>query len=117
MFWDNQKLTGFMATYRYQRAFTPSPDPNVLAFLRKRLDDFLGILEQHLRGRAFVIGERATVADLSMIAYLSFPKEEAGYDFAASHPEIHAWLGRVAALPGWRPPYELLPGPRLRLYV
>src|SRR5258708_7266089 len=27
LFWDNHKLTGYMATYRFQRAFTPSPDP------------------------------------------------------------------------------------------
>jgi glutathione S-transferase len=44
LFWDNHKLTGYMATYRYQRAFMPSPDQAVLAFLRRRIDDFLGIL-------------------------------------------------------------------------
>jgi glutathione S-transferase len=51
------------------------------------------------------------------VSWRAIAIQKAGYDFAASHPEIHAWLGRVAALPGWRPPYELLPGPRLRLYV
>src|SRR4029077_2280893 len=45
LFWDNHKLTGAMATYRFLRTFTPSPDPQVLTFLRKRLDDYLGILE------------------------------------------------------------------------
>ena len=38
--------------------------------------------------------------------------EETGYDLPASHPAVAAWLGRVAALPGWRAPYDLLPGPR-----
>ena len=52
LFWDNHKLTGYMATYRYQRAFTPSPDPQVLNYFRKRLDDFLSILEQHLEQSA-----------------------------------------------------------------
>ena len=116
LFWDNHKLTGYMATYRFQRAFTPSPDPQVLAFLRRRLDDFLGIVEQHLVHRPFVVGARATIADLSMIGYLFFPSEETGYDFAASHPSVHAWLGRVAALPGWRAPYDLLPGKRMPRY-
>jgi glutathione S-transferase len=49
LFWDNHKLSGYMATYRFLRTFTPSPDPKVLAFLRKRLDDFLGILERHVQ--------------------------------------------------------------------
>jgi glutathione S-transferase len=117
LFWDNHKLTGTMATYRFQRAFTPSPDQNVLAFLRKRLDDYLGIVARQVRDRPFVIGARPTIADLSMCAYLSFPPAEAGYDLAASHPEVHGWLQRIAALPGWQAPYDLLPGKRLRCYV
>ena len=117
LFWDNHKLTGYMATYRYFRAFTASPDPQVQAHFRRRLDDFLGILAAHLANREFVAGAGATIADLSMCAYLSYPKEEAGYDLAASHPSIHAWLGRIAALPGWRAPYDLLPGSRMKRYV
>ena len=52
-----------------------------------------------------------------MMAYLSFPTQEAGYDFAQSHPAIAAWLARMAELPGWEAPYDLLPGQRLRCYV
>jgi glutathione S-transferase len=117
LFWDNHKLTGYMATYRFQRAFTPSPDQAVLRFLRRRIDDFLAILEAHLSKRAFVIGEEATIADISMVGYLLFPKHESGYDFTETHPSIAAWLSRIAALPGWRAPYDLLPGTRMRCYV
>ena len=52
-----------------------------------------------------------------MMAYLSFPKHEAGYDLATSHPAVNAWLLRMAALPGWKAPYDLLPGKRLHCYV
>jgi glutathione S-transferase len=114
LFWDNHKLSSYMATYRFLRTFTSSPDPQVLAFLRKRLDDVLGIAEQHLHDRLFVVGDRPTVADLSMVGYLFFPKDESGYDLAASHPAVQRWLDRIAALPGWRPPYDLLPGKHLR---
>jgi glutathione S-transferase len=117
LFWDNQKLSGFMATYRYYRAFTPAPETAVMAFLRRRLDDFLGILEQSVAERPFILGERASVADLSLSGYLSFPPEESGYDLAERYPAVHAWLQRIAALPDWRGPYDLLPGKRLRRYV
>lgn len=117
LFWDNQKLSGFMAAYRYRRAFTPSPDPQVLAFMRERIDDFLGILDGEVRDRPFIIGERPTVADLSMCGYLLFPPEESGYDIAARFPAVQAWLRRIAALPGWKAPYDLLPGKRLRRYA
>jgi glutathione S-transferase len=117
LFWDNQKLSSFMATYRYRRAFTPSPDGQVQDYLRGRLDDYLGILDEQLQARPFVIGDRPTVVDLSMCAYLSFPKHESGYDLERSHKAIAGWLRRLAALPGWRSPYDLLPGQRLRCYV
>jgi glutathione S-transferase len=117
LFWDNHKLTGFMATYRFQRTFTPAPDPHVLNYLRKRLDDFLSILERHLEQGTFAIGARPTIADFSMMAYLHFPARETGYDLANSHPAISAWLGRIAALPGWKSAYDLLPGQRLKQYV
>src|SRR6185436_2164749 len=117
LFWDNHKLTGYMATYRFQRIFTPSPDAQVLSFLRKRIDDFLGILERHLHGQLFIVSDRPTVADLSIIGYLSFPKEETGYDLEQSHPAVSAWRDRMAGLPGWRSPYDLLPGKRLPRYA
>ncbi len=117
LFWDNHKLTGYMATYRFLRAFTPSPDASVLSFMRKRIDDYLNIVERHLQNRSFVVGRQVTVADISMIGYLSFPSTESGYDLATSHPAIGAWIGRVAALPGWRAPYDLLPGKRLDRYT
>jgi glutathione S-transferase len=117
LFWDNHKLTGYMATYRFLRTFTPSADPQVLRYFRKRLDDFLAILDQHLQNNAFAIGERVTVADFSMMAYLHYPSDETGYDFATSHPAVSAWLGRLADLPGWKSAYDLLPGKRLKHYV
>ena len=117
LFWDNHKLTGYMATYRFMRAFMPSSDPQVLKFMRARLKDYLGIIDAHFEKHAFAIGDRPTVADISMVGYLLFPPDESGYDLAASHPAVHAWLGRVAALPGWQAPYDLLPGQRLTKYV
>jgi glutathione S-transferase len=117
LFWDNQKLSGFMAMYRYRRAFTPSTDAKVLDFMRRRVDDFLDIIERRFEAQPFIAGDAPTVADLSMTGYLAFPKHEAGYDLAVSHPAVHAWLQRIAALPGWMAPYDLLPGQRLKCYV
>jgi glutathione S-transferase len=117
LFWDNHKLTGYMATYRFMRTFTPSPDEHVLKHYRRRIDDYLSILEQHMQNNAFAIGARPTVADISMMAYLHFPADETGYDFARSHPAVDGWLRRMAQLPGWKSAYDLLPGKRLTHYA
>jgi glutathione S-transferase len=48
-----------------------------------------------------------------MCGYLYFPAEESGYDIARQHPSMAAWLERLKALPGWKGPYEMLPGERV----
>ena len=35
---------------------------------------------------------------------------EPGRDIAGQHKNIAAWLDRIKALPGWKHPYELMPG-------
>jgi glutathione S-transferase len=116
LFWDNQKLSGYMATYRFLRTFTRAADPAVLAWHRSRTEDFLGILEQHLSGASYIVGDRPTIADISLCAYLSFPPDETGFNFSISHPYVHAWLDRLTAIPDWRRPYDLLLGQRLPHY-
>jgi len=36
-----------------------------------------------------------------------YSPEETGFDIAADYPALDAWRQRLAALPGWKPPYEL----------
>ena len=84
LFWDNHKLTSYMATYRYNRTFTPSPDSQVLGFLRNRLTDYLGILDKHLKDRLFVVSGGPTVADISMVGiYFFLPRRRATISWRA----------------------------------
>ena len=108
MFFDNHKLTSYTATLRFMRTFGDAPDPVILAFLRGRAETAWGILDSHLAGRRFVVGEHLTIADLSLCGYLFWP-EEIGVDWN-NYPHIRDWLARLAALPRYKPPYELMPG-------
>ena len=105
---DNHKLTSYTATLRFMRTFTEAPEPAVLAFLRGRAETAWGVLNAHLAGRAFVVGEHLTIADLSLCGYLFWP-EEIGVDLGA-YPNIRDWLARIAAMPRFKLPYELMPG-------
>ena len=108
---DNQKVNGFLGPYRFLRNFAkPAPDPAVLAFLKGRIDGNLAIVDKRLASRAFMLGERPTIADLSLCAYLYYPADEFGFDIAGTHKNIGAWLERIKALPGWKHPYDLMPG-------
>jgi glutathione S-transferase len=108
---DNQKVNGFLGPYRFLRIFAKPPgDSKVLAFLKGRIDNNLAIVDKRLAARPFILGERPTIADVSLAAYLHYPSEEFGFDIAAEHRNIAAWLGRMRALPGWAHPYDLMPG-------
>jgi len=106
--WDNHKLTSYTATYRFMRAFTAAPPEDVMAEFGKRAQSAWKLLDAHLANRDFVVGDRLTIADLSICGYLFFD-DEIGVDWAA-YPNIERWLGTLRAMPRWRHPYELMPG-------
>ena len=115
MLFDNHKFTSYLATYRFLKAFAqPAPDANVLAFLKGRFDAAAAIVDKHLAGSKFMVGDKPTTADFSLAGYVFYPVEEHGYDWAKTHPNIHAWTERLRALPGWKGPYELMPGERIK---
>jgi glutathione S-transferase len=108
---DNQKVNGFLGPFRFLKNFArPAGDPAVLAFLKDRIDGNLAIVNKRLKVREFLIGDRPTIADISMTAYLYYPSEEFGFDIAKDHPAIGSWLERMKGLPGWKHPYDLMPG-------
>jgi glutathione S-transferase len=61
----------------------------------------LALMDQHLAGQAFFVGDRLSLADIVLYAY-SHVAEEGGFDLGR-HPALRAWLGRVAAAPGHIP--------------
>jgi glutathione S-transferase len=112
---DNHKFTSYFATYRFMRAFMKQePDPAVMAFLKGRFDSALGIVEKHLGKSKFVVGDTPTIADFSLAGYMFYPPEESGYDWFKTNPNLSAWIERLRALPGWKAPYDLLPGERIK---
>jgi glutathione S-transferase len=58
----------------------------------------LDAMERGLDGREFLVGERYSLADVSLYAN-THVAHEGGFDLEP-YPAIQAWLGRVAAQPG-----------------
>lgn len=115
MLFDNHKFTGYLATYRFFKCFfKQEPDPAVMAFLKGRFDAALAIVEKHLGTSRFMVGDAPTIADFSLAGYMFYPPEEAGYDWPKTNPNLAAWIERLRALPGWKDPYELMPGERIK---
>lgn len=105
---DNHKLTSYTATARARMSFQnmPADDP-VNQFLLGRMKGAYSVLDAHLDGRDWVVGDGPTIADLSLCAYL-FWNAQYGIDWV-DYPHIDKWLGRIKALPGWKPAEALMP--------
>ncbi|MBN2628964.1 MAG: glutathione S-transferase family protein [Rhodobacteraceae bacterium] len=110
MFWDNHKLSGLAGSTRFLMNFLPADKrpAEVIAFQQGRLKAAYTVLNDHLASHAWLVGEAITIADLSCCGYLFYP-EPFGFD-CKDWPHIDAWLERISALPGWKHPYELMPG-------
>jgi glutathione S-transferase len=109
LLWDNHKLTSYTATYRFLNHLKKTPGTPVAEEFRKRMRAAHAVLDSHLTGRDWVVGDRPSIADLSLCGYLFWPGE-LGVDWHAERPQIAAWLARIQALPRWAAPYELMPG-------
>lgn len=59
----------------------------------------LALMEEHLAGADWFVGPGATLADIALYAYTHVC--EGGGFRLRDYPAICAWLGRVAALPGY----------------
>jgi glutathione S-transferase len=108
MLFDNHKFTSYFATLRFLVGLQKSGETPVTEFLRGRAVGAFGLVESHLADRPFMLGDRLTIADLSLAGYI-FYDEPTGID-RGQFPRINAWADRIAAQPGWKHPYALMPG-------
>ncbi|WP_264210080.1 glutathione S-transferase family protein [Leisingera thetidis] len=108
--WDNHKMSSQAGMTRFLINFLPEKHrpPEVIAFMQGRLKAAYQTLETHLEGRGWLVGDGLTNADISCCSYLYYP-EPFGFD-RADWPNIDAWLTRISEVPGWKHPYDLMPG-------
>lgn len=110
LFWDSHKFSGQIGTTRFLMNFLSAEKrpQEVIAFQQGRLKAASAVLNDHLAARDWVVGAGPTIADLSLCSYLYYP-EPFGFQ-RENWPHIGRWLDRIQALPGWKHPYDLMPG-------
>lgn len=108
--WDNHKLSSQAGMTRFLMNFLPEEKrpAEVIAFMQGRLKAAYETLNARLEGRDWIVGDQISNADISCCGYLFFP-EPFGFE-RADWPNIDRWLGNIEATPGWKHPYDLMPG-------
>ena len=98
MFFEQYSHEPFIAVARFWAHAGITPSQSELEAKQRGGIAALHALEGHLKSRAFLVGERYSIADISLYAY-THVATEGGFELEP-YPAIRSWLERVAAQSG-----------------
>ena len=99
MFFEQYSHEPYIAVARFWLLHTSKPKEQPEAFAEKQQRGYqaLEVMERHLEGRTFFVGERYTIADIALYAY-THVAHMGGFELER-YPRVRAWLERVRAQP------------------
>ena len=100
MFFEQYDLEPNIAVARFWLSVSGTPERWADQLPAKRDAGYrtLDAIERHLADRAFLVGDRYTLADITLYGY-THVADEGGFDMGR-YPAIAAWLERVRSQPG-----------------
>lgn len=106
--WDLQHFTRYTGELYFEHVIKAdfgigAPDPaaveEALGYVRK----YAGVLNDHLAGREWLVGDAMTVADFAVA--IALPYAERAQIPLADFPEVARWHDQLNRLPAWRDPF------------
>jgi glutathione S-transferase len=106
MFFEQYNHEPNVATLRFWMAFVGEERLSdfqraLLPGKREAGEAALRLMDEHLAGRGFFVGDRLSLADIALYAY-THVAEEGGFDLSR-YPAVRCWLERIASEPGHLP--------------
>lgn len=105
MFWESTTWDPAGAILAFERGVKAilglgGPDPVEVERGLQRFNAAAGVLDAHLNGRAFVCGDRLTLADFAIGSLLIL--EQTAQLPVAPYGEIRRWSAELQTLPAWQ---------------
>jgi glutathione S-transferase len=104
--WENDAIQN-VARVRHFARFRPDVDQQIVDYFRPGAEAALDLIDKHLAGRKWLVGEHCTIADLGCWGRMVFMAE--GGMSLDRRPHAAAWRDRLMAMPGFALPYDLIP--------
>ncbi|MFP3568400.1 glutathione S-transferase family protein [Paraburkholderia sp. SIMBA_030] len=106
--WNSQHFYRHGGSLYFEHLIKPQfglgdPDPSVVAEAQGMFQKFAGVLNQHLRGRKWLVGDDLTIADFSVAVTLPYAKRAAMP--LEKFPEVQRWHEQLSAIDAWRDPF------------
>lgn len=111
LMWDATEFAPAAGTFYFENIIKPgflqcAADPAEIARVTPVFERYAGVLEAHLKGREFLVGDALTVADFA--AAITLPYAAKARLPLDGFPEIRRWHDRLNQLPAWREPFPAL---------
>ncbi len=112
MFWEQSHFMYAAGTVFYQKLLKPllgqEPDEARVEEGVAKFRRHARALDDHLKGREWLVGEAMTLADLAVAAQLTYAKAT---DLPMDEfPEIQRWYSSIEELPAWKATHPALAG-------
>ncbi|MEX0589967.1 MAG: glutathione S-transferase family protein [Xanthobacteraceae bacterium] len=106
--WDAQHFVPAAGTFYFEYLIKPrfglgEPSAAELEQAAGNFSKYGAVLNEHLRGRKFLLGDTLTVADFAVA--ITLPYAKAAHIPVAEFPEVVRWHDRLNELPAWREPF------------
>jgi glutathione S-transferase len=108
--WSSEHFTRHAGMLYFQHIIKPvllqsEPDPKAVEEATGFFKQFARVLNDHLRGRKYLVGDALTIADFSVAVTL--PYADKAKIPIAEFTEIERWHGQLNELPAWREPFPV----------
>jgi glutathione S-transferase len=108
LMWDATEFAPAVGTFYFEHIIKPrflgrEADPAEIARVTPDFERYAGVLEGHLKGREYLVGDALTVADFAVA--ITLPYAEKARLPLAGFPAIRRWHDRLNQLPAWREPW------------
>ena len=109
--WDAEHFSQYTGTLYFQYIIKPhfgmgEPDAAAVEEATRYFRRFAAVLNGHLRGRTYLVGDRLSVADFAVA--ITLPYAQKAHIPIEEFPEIVRWHDRLNTLPAWREPFPQL---------
>jgi glutathione S-transferase len=101
LFWEQYSHEPYIAVCRFQMVYLGKPASDLDPEKVKRGYAALARMEQHLAGTKFLVGDAASLADVSLLAYTRLA-HEGGFDLK-DHGHVRRWIGESERALGLAP--------------
>ncbi len=79
-----------------------TPDMKIVEQGREGVTKAVVVLDAHLAGRSYLVGDSFTLADICYLPYIEYLFACGQGDLITSHANVNAWWERCSARPSWR---------------